>query len=168
MAQAPRTPATDRTADAAAGVDAVVDVAAALRLSVTRLARQLRQQSDAGLTPTQLSALAAIERHGPLSPGALAEHERVAAPTVTRVTTYLAEQGFVDRMDDPDDRRAALLVVTRAGRDVLRRARTRKDAWLSARVGRLDAQQVATLGAALDALEALTELDDEPPEAARR
>ncbi|MEZ5205526.1 MAG: hypothetical protein R2690_00765 [Acidimicrobiales bacterium] len=49
-----------------------------------------------------------------------------------RATTYLAEQGLVDRMDDPDDRRAALLVVTRAGRDVLRRARTRKDAWLSA------------------------------------
>ncbi|MCB1249265.1 MAG: MarR family transcriptional regulator [Acidimicrobiales bacterium] len=162
MAQAPRTQDTDRD------TDAVVDVAAALRLSVTRLARQLRQQSDAGLTPTQLSALAAIERHGPLSPGALAEHERVAAPTVTRVTTYLAEQGLVDRMDDPDDRRAALLVVTRAGRDVLRRARTRKDAWLSARVARLDAEQVATLAAALDALEALTELDDEPPEAARR
>lgn len=163
MAQAPRTPTTGRTADE------VVDVAAALRLSVTRLARQLRQQSDAGLTPTQLSALAAIERHGPLSPGALAEHERVAAPTITRVTTHLAEAGLIDRMADPDDRRAALLVATRAGRDMLRRARTRKDAWLSARVARLDADQVAALAAALGALEALTELDDdEPPEAVRR
>ena len=52
-------PAADTTLAADASTE---DLAASLRLSVTRLARLLRQQSDAGLTPTQLAALATAAR----------------------------------------------------------------------------------------------------------
>ena len=63
-----RSPATDTTTTDRPGADPSTDevaMAARLRLSATRLARRLRQQSDSGLTPTQLSALAAVDRHGP-------------------------------------------------------------------------------------------------------
>ena len=83
------------------------EIAASLRLSATRLARRLRQESDTGLTPSQLSALAAIEHDGPLTLGALADHERVAPPTVTRVVAKLEADGLVARTADPDDRRVA-------------------------------------------------------------
>ena len=43
-------------------------IAGRLRLSATRLARRLRQQADTGLSPSQLSALAVVERHGPVDP----------------------------------------------------------------------------------------------------
>lgn len=138
-------------------------IAADLRLSVTRLARQLRRQSEAGLTPTQLSALATIERHGPLSLGELADHERVAPPTMTRVVAKLTEASLVTRTDDPTDRRSSLVAVTRTGRTLLDRSRTRKAAWLTARVAQLPPTQQAELAAALDALDALVTLDRGAP-----
>ena len=71
-------------------------MAGRLRLSATRLARRLRQQADTGLSPSQLSALATIRTHGPLTLGALAEHERVAPPSVTKVVAKLEAAGWVD------------------------------------------------------------------------
>ena len=68
-------------------------MAARLRLSATRLARRLRQESGAGLSPSQQSALAVIANHGPLTLGALAEHERVAPPSITKVVSKLECDG---------------------------------------------------------------------------
>jgi DNA-binding MarR family transcriptional regulator len=132
-----------------------VDLATSLRLSATRLARRLRQESDAGLTPSQLSALASIQNHGPLTLGALAEHERVAPPTVTRVIGKLEDDGLVRRMPDEDDGRIWRVSTTRRGDTLLGELRNRKNAWLAARIDELDADQRARLAAALDVLELL-------------
>src|ERR671911_551892 len=61
-----------------------------LRMVVTRLARRLRQQGEAPASPTQLAALATIERDGPLTFGALAALERVRPPTITAAVGRLA------------------------------------------------------------------------------
>src|SRR5258708_19232014 len=82
---------------------ATTEIAARLRLSATRLARRLRQESGAGLSPSQQSALAVIANHGPLTLGALAEHERVAPPSITKVVTKLEADGLVVRSPDPAD-----------------------------------------------------------------
>ena len=61
-------------------------LATALRISVSRLARRLRVERAApglgepDLSETQLAALAALERHGAMSPGELAEHEKGQPP----------------------------------------------------------------------------------------
>src|SRR5258707_484178 len=60
-------------------------VAAHLRVVVARTARRLRQEAGTDLSPSQTSALAAIERHGPLTPSELAGPERIQRPTATRV-----------------------------------------------------------------------------------
>ena len=131
-------------------------IAARLRLSATRLARQLRQESDAALTPSQLSALASIERHGPVTLGALAEQERVAPPSVTKVVTKLEGAGLVMRRLDERDRRVAWVSVTPLGTSRLAQIRQRKHAWLSGRLARLDDDQRRRITEALDALDALT------------
>lgn len=131
-------------------------IAARLRLSATRLARQLRQESDAALTPSQLSALASIERHGPVTLGALAEQERVAPPSVTKVVAKLEAAGLVARRLDDRDRRVAWVSVTPLGTSRLAQIRQRKHAWLSARLARLDDEQRRRISEALDALDALT------------
>ncbi len=136
-----------------------VEIAASLRLSATRLARRLRQESDAGLTPSQLSALAAIQHEGPLTLGALADHERVAPPTVTRVVTKLEADGLVQRTADTDDRRVSRVATTAAGDALLAELRKRKNAWLAARLAELDTDQRARLAAALDVLELLATKD---------
>lgn len=134
----------------------MLETAARLRLSATRLARQLRQQSSAGLTPSQLSALAAIDRHGPLTLGQLAEHERVAPPTITKVVNKLEADGLVRREADADDRRYCRVSTTDAGDAFLADTRQRRDAWLAVRLDDLDADQQRRLVDALDVLEALT------------
>ena len=131
------------------------ELAARLRLSATRLARLLRQSTDTGLTPTQLSALAAVERNAPLTLGALAEHERVAPPTVTKVVAKLEADGYVERTVDPADRRVAHLTVTDEGLSLLGAIRARKDAWLTSRIALLDDDQRDRLFAALDVLDEL-------------
>lgn len=135
------------------------EIAASLRLSATRLARRLRQESDAGLTPSQLSALAAIQNEGPLTLGALADHERVAPPTITRVVTKLENDGLVTRSADPDDRRIHRVATSDAGDALLGELRARKTAWLTARLTELDGDQRARLTAALDVLEILATKD---------
>src|ERR671910_3118984 len=92
------------------------DLASRLRLDISRMARRLRQEAGAGLSPSQTAALATIERHGPLTPSELAERERVQRPTVTRVLARLEEAGLVDRAADPHVRRSSLLSVSDGGR----------------------------------------------------
>ncbi len=86
------------------------DTAARLRLVVGRLARQLRQHSE-GLTPSQSSALASINRLGSLRLNELAEIESIAAPTLSRIVGGLQEKGLVERSVDPHDGRATQIAI---------------------------------------------------------
>lgn len=149
------TPTTDQGSDQGSATDSAA-VAGRLRLSATRLARRLRQQADTGLSPSQLSALAAVEGHGPLTLGALADHEGVAPPTITRVAAVLEGDGLLSRAADPADRRVALVEVTAKGRSLLAASRRRKTTWLTGRIEALDDDERARLLDALDALDALS------------
>src|SRR5919106_6335442 len=128
----------------ASGLD-TAELAGRLRLAVTRLARQMRQQTDTGLSPTLLATLATVESAGPLTLGDLAARERVAPPTITRAVTGLEGEGLVVRRIDTTDRRVARVEVTPAGRRLLERARTRKNAWLARRLRALPPEEAQRL-----------------------
>lgn len=135
------------------------EIAARLRLSATRLARRLRQESGSGLTPSQLSALAAIHNHGPLTLGELAEQERVAPPSITKCVAKLESDDLVARSADPADGRVTRVRVTKAGRALVAETRRRKTAWLTGRIADLDAHDQARLAEALDVLDRLCATD---------
>src|SRR3954468_10903954 len=128
-------------------------VAAHLRVVVTRTARRLRQEAGTDLSPSQTSALAAIDRHGPLTPSELATCERIQRPTATRVLARLEAAGLVQRTAEPADRRSSVVAVTADGRALLEDLRTRKDLYLARRLEGLDAEELATLERAADILE---------------
>jgi DNA-binding MarR family transcriptional regulator len=137
-------------------------LASGLRISVSRLARRLRAERLAkGLEPdlsdTQLAALAALERHGDMTPGELAEHEKVQPPSMTRVIAVLEERGLVMRGPHATDRRQVVLAVTQAGRDVVLQSRQLREAWLAQRLRELTPQERATLRAAAPILEKLSQ-----------
>jgi DNA-binding MarR family transcriptional regulator len=133
-----------------------------LRLAVMRLARRLRQQTEGEITASQLSALASLNRLGPLTLGALAAVERVRPPTMTRIVGHLEAAGLVVRRPAPGDRRSAQVELSPAGRELLDRSRTRKDAYLAERLATLAPAEVAVLRQAAAALERLLEVDDRP------
>jgi len=137
-------------------------LASALRISVTRLARRLRaERRSEGLEPdlsdTQLAALAALERHSAMTPGELADHEKVQPPSMTRVIAVLEERALVMRAPHASDRRQVLLTVTDYGREVVQQSRRLREAWLAKRLHELTPQERAALRAAAPILEKLSQ-----------
>jgi len=133
------------------------DLPTRLRLVVTRLARRLRQQAEAQVSPTQAAVLATIDRRGPLTLGELAEAERVQPPTITAAVDRLEQQGLVQRRRDAPDRRVVGVQLTPAGEALLDETRSRKSAYLEQRLGALSARDRATLERAASILEHILE-----------
>jgi len=132
--------------------------AESLFVSTVRLARRLRQVADARLTPSQHSVMMSIRRHGPLTLGELAEIERVAQPTISRVVAKLEGDGLVERLPDANDGRVVRVVATADGAELLEAARSRKVAWIDGRLAQLDQEERELLLAALPALDRLQAL----------
>jgi DNA-binding MarR family transcriptional regulator len=134
-------------------------LASSLRIAVMRLARRLRaERSDGTLGLSQLSALSTLERHGPLSPTALAELERIQPPSMTRVIAALEERRLVGREPHPSDRRQAVIAISDAGRQIVLEDRRRRQAWLARSLDDLGPGERALLEAALPVLERLSEV----------
>jgi DNA-binding MarR family transcriptional regulator len=96
------------------------DIAEALRLTIGRLARRIRQAHAVGdLTLSERSEMARLDRDGALAPGVLAELERVRPQAMASTLATLEERGLVSRRQDPADGRRAVMTVTDAGRKVL-------------------------------------------------
>jgi DNA-binding MarR family transcriptional regulator len=139
-------------------------LAIAMRISISRLARRLRVEQrigfggpDQALSDIQLAALSALERHEAMTPGELAEYEKVQPPSMTRVIAVLEERGLVRRSAHPTDRRQVVLTVTDEGRALVDRVRRRKEAWLAQRMQELSVEEVGILRAAAPILEKLSQ-----------
>jgi DNA-binding MarR family transcriptional regulator len=128
-----------------------------LRVALARLSRRLRKHELAGLTPTQLAALATVERSGPMRLGDLAAAEGIAPSTLTRLVTALEDSGYVRRYADPTDARASTLAITPRGHDMLERLRSETTMELTQSLALLTPAQRAALADALPVLEQLAE-----------
>ena len=123
--------------------------------SVARLNRRLRQERQSDLTPTQMSVLGSIRTLVKSTPSAIAAHERVQPPSITRTLTSLVDAGMIIREPHPDDGRQVLISVSGRGEAVLAEERVRRDLWLSHRLAELTAPERATLREAAVLLERL-------------
>jgi DNA-binding MarR family transcriptional regulator len=133
------------------------ELPARLRLVITRTARRLRQEAGSELGPSQAAALSTIERHGPLTPSELARIERIQRPTATRIVARLEGEGLVERVADPADGRSFTVSATAAGAALMRRLRTRKNAYLARRLRGLGSEELEALARAAEILEGLFE-----------
>jgi DNA-binding MarR family transcriptional regulator len=138
-------------------------LATAMRISISRLARRLRVErlglggTEMVLSDIQLAALAALDRHEAMSPGELADHEKVQPPSMTRVLAVLEERNLVQRAPHPTDRRQVILTVTPDGRALVNRVRRRREAWLAQRLQELTPEERAILEQAAPILEKLSQ-----------
>src|ERR1700712_4740799 len=125
------------TLESAARTDS--GLASELRLSVARLSRRLRaeREPDNPLSVGSLRALGGIFREGECTIGALAAHERVQPPSMTRTVNCLVEDGYLVRRPHDTDGRQVLVDITDLGRKILLADRRRRDAWLARRLREL-------------------------------
>ncbi|MDP4675434.1 MAG: MarR family winged helix-turn-helix transcriptional regulator [Actinomycetes bacterium] len=117
-----------------------------LQVAVMRLARRLRaERADHGLTLSQLSVLTGLQRHGSMTPGELAAHERVRPPSMTRTVAALVDLGLIERAPHPDDGRQVLLTLNEQGQVLLAADRAQREAWLARQLKELSVGDRRTL-----------------------
>lgn len=119
------------------------ETAAELRLATFRLARRLRtvravDSRNAAMSDAQLAVLAALRAHGRHSVTALADRERVTAPTMSSVVTGLEEQGYVTRIPDEVDRRRVHVEITPSGESIVTQTFERRTRLLMEEITELD------------------------------
>lgn len=135
------------------------ELASTLRVSVMRLGRRLRaERVVTDLSLTQMSALGTLDRHGPLTPRELADHEKVQPPSMTRVLAGLEERGLILRTPHETDGRQHLVSLTADAKALLKEDRRRRDAWLAQRLAELTQEERDVLRAAAPVIERLTRL----------
>jgi DNA-binding MarR family transcriptional regulator len=132
-------------------------LANALRPTIARLARRLRQQDHTGLGPTMTATLASIAKHGGPTHGELAAIEQVAPPTITAVVDKLEKLGLVTREADGSDRRVTRVRATPTGLDQLDEVRNRRTSWLAFRLTALTDDERRRLAEASDVLAKLVD-----------
>lgn len=139
-------------------VDVDTDVAARLRGVIAKLSRQLNASAThEGLTPSQASALGLITWRGPLSLTELAELEGLNPTMVSRIVGRLDELELIQRRQNPQDLRAALVEITPSGHAMNERIRADRGHVVSGCLDRLSANQREAIVAALPGLENLAE-----------
>lgn len=87
-----------------------------IQQALDRVCRQ-----TAGIRLSDWRVLAALDAHGPVSAGTVAERAGLERPRVTRAVARLRERGLVTRQSHPDDRRVVHLALTEAGTACLKR-----------------------------------------------
>jgi len=85
----------------------------------------------------------------------LAEIEGINPTMMSRIVGKLEDAGLLHRRADPDDRRAALVEPTTAGRELQRHVREERTRLLAERLGALPTDHADGVLAALPHLEAL-------------
>ena len=93
----------------------IMDVARMLKTYADQLARQF------GISRAQWSVLVRLDRSEGLKQSELAEMLDLQPISLTRLLDRLAENGLIERRDDPNDRRANRLYLTPAARPLLER-----------------------------------------------
>jgi DNA-binding MarR family transcriptional regulator len=137
-----------------------VTVANRLRPVLHKLSRHLRRETHSvGVTSGQISLLAEIRRSPGIGVRELAALERMSSPGMSKYVARLERAGLVRRRTETTDRRRVGLELTEEGQRVLRSVRSRRTAWLAARLDNLDPHELAAIDAAIEPLARLLEAD---------
>jgi DNA-binding MarR family transcriptional regulator len=136
-----------------------VELANELRPVLLQINRQLRKElAPLGITAVQAALLHAIRTTPGIGIRELAEREGMSKPAMTTAVDRLESMSLVRRTRSSRDARRVELELTEKGQRVSRSARSRRTAWLAARLQRLDAQELEALGDAVAPLRRLLEV----------
>jgi DNA-binding MarR family transcriptional regulator len=124
-----------------------------LRPVLLQLNRQLRREVHSlGVTGGQVALLVQIKQRPGIGIRELAALERMSVPGMSKFVSRLEEAGLVQRAPVERDQRRVGLTLTAPGHKVLRSVKSRRTAWLSARLRELDPDELEAIDAAIEPL----------------
>jgi DNA-binding MarR family transcriptional regulator len=120
--------------------------AAELMQAMGVLLRRVRGEAgQEGLSWSQASAMARLDRGGAMTTAELARAEMVKPQSMGTLLAELESDGLVARQPHPSDGRQILFSLTPAGIEARRRRQAAKLAWLTTAIGQFDADEQRTL-----------------------
>ena len=129
-----------------------------LRPVLLKLHRHLRRELHSlGVTAGQVAVLGAIRNAPGIGVRELADREGMSSPGMSKYVARLEAAGLVSRAVVGDDRRRVGLLLTEDAQRVLRSVRSRRTAWLAARLKGLSGAEIEAIGAAIEPLSRLLE-----------
>ena len=132
-----------------------------LRPVLLQLNRQLRREIHSlGVTGGQVSLLVQIKYRPGIGIRELAALERMSVPGMSKFISRLEEAGLVQRAAVEGDQRRVGLTLTAAGQKVLRSVKSKRTAWLAARLRDLDPEELEAIDAAIEPLAHLLAEDE--------
>ena len=145
---------TGSTADACPPPDAFGEVAGQMsrQLRALHTVKSVMARGESDAERAMHTVLLVLADSGPQRVTALADHLVTDPSTTSRQTAELVKRGLLERLPDPDDRRAGLLAVTAEGRAVVRSMRERRNELLTQTLRDWSPADVETLGTLLGRL----------------
>jgi DNA-binding MarR family transcriptional regulator len=132
-----------------------------LRPVLLKLNRELRREIHSlGVTGTQVGLLVQIKYKPGIGMRELASLERMSVPGMSKFVARLEEAGLVQRAPVEGDQRRVGISLTPAGHKVLRSVKSKRTAWLSARLSQLHPEQLEAIDRAIEPLAHLLEAED--------
>lgn len=115
---------------------------------------------SSGLTMPQLSILMQIHHKGPCGMSQISEGFDISSAAASQLADKLVQSGYLERDEDPSDRRAKLLRLTPLGQKLIADGIEERYGWVDQVTTRLSAEESAMISEALGILtRAAKELD---------
>lgn len=108
-------------------------------------ANEWNSHNTMGLSKTHIFILNLLEAEGPMRPSSLAERLHVTTGGVTVLTTKLLKAGYINKTQNPTDRRASQLEITDTGHELLEAAHEHIKSIVDRMFGMLSEEEIHAL-----------------------
>jgi len=116
-----------------------------------------------GLSMPQFGLLMQMHHKGPCGMSQVSERFEITPAAASQLVDKLVQNGFIQREEDPNDRRAKLLNLTDEGRELIQRGMQERYRWVDELGERLTPEERVKITEALNIMtEAAKELEAEP------
>jgi len=111
-----------------------------------------RFAKSTGLSMPQFSILMQLHYKGACGMSKISERFDVSAAAASQLVDKLVQAGYIERTEDPNDRRAKLLDLSPKGKQLVEQGINERYRWMGKLTSRLSAEEQSKVGEALSIL----------------
>ena len=110
-----------------------------------------------GLSMPQISILMQLHHKGPCGMSEVSNRFDISAAAASQLVEKLVHAGYLERAEDPTDRRAKLLTLSAKGEELIQQGTEERYRWMDELTSKLSAEERAKVAEALNILTEATQ-----------